>query len=87
METILDIIRGFRPADGGVLRIDSTAGEPFAAVDPRSLHVEVSAGASAHLVVLHTAPDLSSLTLELAAGAQLVLTELLVAEAFAEVAV
>ena len=87
METILDIIRRFRPADGGVLRIDSTAGEPFAAVDPRSLRVEVSAGASAHLVVLHTAPDLSSLTLELAEGAQLVLTELFVAEAFAEVAV
>ena len=87
METILDIIRGFRPADGGVLRIDSTAGEPFAAVDPRSLRVEVSVGASAHLVVLHTAPDLSSLTLELAEGAQLVLTELFVAETFAEVAV
>ena len=87
METILDIIRGFRPADGGVLRIDSTAGGPFAAVDPRSLRVEVSVGASAHLVVLHTAPDLSSLTLELAEGAQLVLTELFVAETFAEVAV
>lgn len=87
METILDIIRGFRSADGGVLRIDGAAGEPFAAVDPRSLRVEVSAGASAHLVVLHTAPDLSSLTLELAEGAQLVLTELFVAEAFAEVAV
>ena len=42
METILDIIRGFRPADGGVLRIDSTAGEPFAAFDHRIGNLDIN---------------------------------------------
>ena len=87
MEAILDIIRRFRPADGEVLRIDGAAAEPFAAVDPRHLRVEAAAGASARIVVLHTAPDVSSLTLTLAEGAQLELTELFTAEAFAEVSV
>ena len=66
METIPDIIRGFRAADGEVLRIAGAEAEPFAAVDPRHLHVEAAAGASARIVVLHTAPDVSSLTLTLA---------------------
>ena len=85
METIPDIIRGFRAADGEVLRIAGAEAEPFAAVDPRHLRVEAAAGASARIVVLHTAPDVSSLTLTLAEGAQLELTELFTAEAFAEV--
>ena len=87
METIPDIIRGFRAADGEVLRIAGVEAEPFAAVDPRHLRVEAAAGASARIVVLHTAPDVSSLTLTLAEGAQLELTELFTAEAFAEVSV
>ena len=69
METIPDIIRGFRAADGEVLRIAGAEAEPFAAVDPRHLRVEAAAGASARIVVLHTAPDVSSLTLTLAEGA------------------
>ena len=77
METIPDIIRGFRAADGEVLRIAGAEAEPFAAVDPRHLRVEAAAGASARIVVLHTAPDVSSLEL----------TELFTAEAFAEVSV
>ena len=87
METIPDIIRGFRAADGEVLRIAGAEAEPFAAVDPRHLRVEAAAGASARIVVLHTAPDVSSLTLTLAEGEQLELTELFTAEAFAEVSV
>ncbi len=87
METIPDIIRGFRATDGEVLRIAGVEAEPFAAVDPRHLRVEAAAGASARIVVLHTAPDVSSLTLTLAEGAQLELTELFTAEAFAEVSV
>ena len=79
METILDIIRGFRRADGEVLRIDGAAAEPFAAVDPRKLRIEAAAGASARIVVLHTAADMSVVELEL--------TELFTAEAFAEVSV
>ena len=87
METILDIIRGFRAADGEVLRIDGAVAETFAAVDPRKLRVEAAAGASVRVVVVHTVPDLSVLEVELAEGAQLELTELFTAEAFAEVSV
>ena len=87
MEAILDIIRRFRPADGEVLRIDGAAAEPFAAVDPRKLRIEVVAGASARIVVLHTAADMSVVEVELGEEAQLELTELFTAEAFAEVSV
>lgn len=85
METILDIIRGFRTADGEVLRVTGNEAEPFVAVDPRKLRVEAATGASAQVVVLHTAPEMSELRVELAEGAQLELTELFTAEAFAEV--
>ena len=87
MERILDILRGMRAADGGSLRISGAEAVPFAAVDPPALRVEVAAGASAHLVVLHAEPRTSTLTLDLGEGAQLELTELFTAEAFAEVAV
>lgn len=87
MEPILDIIRGLRAADGELLRIAGAETEPFAAVDPRKLRIEAAAGASARIVVLHTAPDMSVLEVELAEGAQLELTELFTAEAFAEVSV
>lgn len=87
MEAILDIIRRFRPADGEVLRIDGAAAEPFAAVDPRKLRIEAAAGASARIVVLHTAADTSVVEVELGEEAQLELTELFTAEAFAEVSV
>ena len=87
MEAILDIIRRFRPADGEVLRIAGAEAEPFAAVDPRHLHVEAVAGASARIVVLHTAADMSVVEVELGEEAQLELTELFTAEAFAEVSV
>lgn len=85
MEAVLDIIRGFRAAEGEVLRIEGAQTEPFAAVDPRRLRVEAAAGASGHVVVLHTAPEMSVLKLELAEGASLTVTELFTAEAFAEV--
>ena len=87
METILDIIRGFRAAADGVLRIDGTAAEPFAAVDPRNLRIEIAAGASARLVVLHAAADVAALDVVLGEGAQFEFTELFAAEAFAEVRV
>ena len=73
--------------DGEVLRIDGAAAEPFAAVDPRKLRIEAVAGASARIVVLHTAADMSVVEVELGEEAQLELTELFTAEAFAEVSV
>ena len=67
--------------------IDGAAAEPFAAVDPRKLRIEAVAGASARIVVLHTAADMSVVEVELGEEAQLELTELFTAEAFAEVSV
>lgn len=87
MERLNDLLRSFRPAGSEVLRITAPASEPWAAVDPRTLRVEVAEGVSAHLVVLHSSAEAAALTVELAEGAQLDLTELFVAEAFAEVTV
>ncbi len=84
MEAILDIIRGMRSAGAGELRVAGCETETFAAVDPRRLRVELAAGASARLVVLHTAADVAALDVTLGEGAQLELTELFAAEAFAE---
>ena len=87
MEALRDILRTFRPVGGETLRVAGTGAEPFAAVDPRALRVEAEAGSSAHLVVLHTKADAASLTVALGEGAQLELTHLFAAEAFAEVSV
>ena len=72
MEALRDILRTFRPVGGETLRVAGTGAEPFAAVDPRALRVEA---------------DAASLTVALGEGAQLELTHLFAAEAFAEVSV
>lgn len=103
MTAILDIIRGMRMIEGSQLCIAAVqeascaaitphellavSDVPFAAIDPRELHVDAAAGSSARLIVLHTRPEVSSLTLSLGAGAHLEFIELFLAEAFAEVAV
>ena len=87
MTALYDIIRGFRTAEGEVFRVAGTESEPFAAVDPRRMRVEVAAGASLRLAVLHTSPEVSALEIVLEEDARLVLTELFVSEAFAEVTV
>lgn len=87
MTALLDIIRGFRTAQGEVFRVSGTEGTPFAALDPRRMRIEVAAGASARLVVLHMSPGMSSLDIALAEDARFELTEIFVSEAFAGVAV
>ena len=87
MTALYDIIRGFRTAEGEVFRVAGAESEPFAAVDPRRMRVEVAAGASLRLAVLHTSPEVSALEIVLEEGARFVLTELFVSEAFAEVTV
>ena len=82
MTALYDIIRGFRTAEGEVFRVAGTESEPFAAVDPRRMRVEVAAGASLRLAVLHTSPEVSALEIVLEKGARFVLTELFVSEAF-----
>ena len=65
MTALYDIIRGFRTAEGEVFRVAGTESEPFAAVDPRRMRVEVAAGASLRLAVLHTSPEVSALEIVL----------------------
>ncbi len=87
MEAFLDTIRRFRAVDGRRLTVAQSEATPFAAVDPGQLRVEVAAGASAQLAVVHTAAGAASLEIDLAEGARLALTEVFLAEAFAEVRV
>ena len=87
MTAILDIIRDFRTAQGEVFRIEGTQDGPYAAVDPRRMRIEAAAGASGRIVVVHTAPDMSSLEIVVGEDARLEITEVFLAEAFAEVAV
>ena len=70
-----------------MFRVAGTESEPFAAVDPRRMRVEVAAGASLRLAVLHTSPEVSALEIVLEEDARFELTELFVSEAFAEVTV
>ena len=72
MERILEIIGGYRPAGRERLHIETPVPVCYAAVDPDRLRVELSAGAAAHLVVLHTREGISALDVthvEVAAGA------------------
>ena len=87
MERILEIIGGFRPAGRERLRIETPVPVCYAAVDPDRLRVELSAGAAAHLVVLHTREGISALDVTLAEGAQLEYTELFLEGAFGETSV
>ena len=54
MTTLPDILRGFRPAGEELLRITQCVTEPYAAVDPRHLDVEVAAGGA--VCVFSTGP-------------------------------
>lgn len=87
MEALLDTIRRMRAAGGERLAVDGAAAGPFAAVDPSRLCVEVAPGASAQLVVLHTAAGAASLEIALGEGASLDFAEVFLAEAFAELRV
>lgn len=84
METLSDIIRTLRTVGGEALRIAGSEPQPFAAVDPQKLRVEVAAGASARLVVVHEKPVASALSILLERDAWLQLAEIFLAEAFAE---
>ncbi len=87
MAALTDILSGFRSVGSERLRIgdDSDAVQPFVAVDSAKLRVEVAAGVSARLVVVHEKPLASSLSFLLERGAQLEVTEVFLGEALAEV--
>ncbi|WP_418991148.1 SufD family Fe-S cluster assembly protein [Alistipes sp.] len=85
MERIEEILHAFYPVRGEALCVTGADERIYAAVDPRKLLVELEAGASARLVVVHRSPDMSSLRLVVGEGARLEVTELFTAEAFAEI--
>lgn len=87
MEALSDIIRTLRTVEGEVLAVGAPEPQPFVAVDRQKLRVEVAAGASARLVVVHEKPVASALSVLLEREARLELTEIFLAEAFAETAV
>ena len=87
MEALSDIIRTLRAVEGEALRVAAATPQPFVAVDPRKLRVEVAPGVSACLVVVHGKPVASALSVVLEHGARLQLTEIFLSEAFAETAV
>lgn len=85
MAALEDIIRDFHAIEGETLHVEGTQPTPRVAVDPRQLRVEAAADASLQLVVVHRSPEVSTLQLDLSEGAQVTLTEIFTAEAFAEV--
>ncbi len=89
MAAMTDILSGFRSVGSERLRIgeDSDAVQPFVAVDPAKLRVEVAAGVSARLVVVHKKPVAAALSVLLEQDAALQFTEIFLAEAFAETTV
>ncbi|MDE6069406.1 MAG: SufD family Fe-S cluster assembly protein [Alistipes sp.] len=84
MAALTDTIRRFAAVEGDSLRVAAAASQPFVAVDPQQLRVEVAAGASAQLVVVHEKPLASSLSLLLERDARLQVTEIFLAGVSAE---
>ena len=83
MSRLEEIIAAFRPVADGALRIERMEQQPFVALDPSELTVEVAAGASAQLVVLHRQAHAARLTVALHEGARLTVAELFAAPAAA----
>ncbi len=83
MDTILDTLRTYPTLVGERLRIDDRTTTPRVVLNPHRLQIELTG--AAHLIVLHDAPETASLRIELSEGAELELTELFTAEAFADV--
>ncbi len=76
MEFFRDILSAFRPVEGDVLQVAAAESQPFVAVDSRKLRVEVAAGASARLLVLHDKPVATSLSVVLEREARLEFAEI-----------
>lgn len=86
MDRIAEIVGTCRPVVGELLRIAEPAEHPFGVADPAALRVEVSAGASGHLIVLHETGGPSRIDIVLGADSRFEFTELFLGPAVAEVA-
>ncbi len=78
---ITEILNGFARVEGSVLRVDDVREQPLAIVDPCDFQLEVTAGGSLRLIVVHTAPHESHLELRVEKNARLELTEIFAADA------
>lgn len=85
MTALIDIIRGWHPFEGELLRLSGKHEEPLAVVDPLHLHIVAQPDSVSRIVVLHSKPDMASVEIELGERAQVEMTEMFVSEAFAEV--
>ena len=65
MERILEIIGELRKAGPELLRVEAPVPQTYAAVDPDHLRVELTRGAAAGLVVVHTKAGVVRLDVEL----------------------
>ncbi|MDE5708436.1 MAG: SufD family Fe-S cluster assembly protein [Alistipes sp.] len=85
MSAFSEIIRTFRSVGSETFRVANAEAQPFVSVDPRKLRVEVAAGASLRLLVVHEKPVASALSFLLERGARLEFTQIFLSEAFSEV--
>ena len=83
MARLEDTIRSLECIASGTLRVEGAQQRPFVAADPVALTVEVAAGASAQLVVLHRRPQAAELRVRLQESASLTVAELFLAPATA----
>ncbi len=86
MDAILQLLTDYRMVDGQ-LRIEEKQSEICYAVNPQCLQVEIAAGGSLRLVVLHDNCDASELSVHVGTGACCELIELSRVATFADVRV
>lgn len=86
MKALTDILQGFRPITSELFRIVRTEETPCVAMNPHKLHIDVTAGCSAEVVLVHGEAVESSLRITLGEDARLTLVEVFTAEAFVDMA-
>ena len=79
MKALQEIIEGFAPV-GDHLEVAGLEAQPYAAIDPRKVSVELKDEASARIVVLHTKAEECAMRIKVGRSASLELTELFLAE-------
>ena len=72
------------PFAGGAISCAGSA-HPLLLLNPRTVHIEADTAERTQIIILHNQTNESSVELSLSAGAQVVLTDIYLAEAFAEV--
>ncbi len=87
MDAILQLLTDYRMVNDGLLRVEERQTETCYAVNPQQLQVEIAAGGSLRLVVLHDRCDTSDLSVYIGSGASCELVVLSRVATFADVQV